>query len=97
METPEWSIRPIEMYQTQDKRCGKGMNLGKRTKQTMDKHQREHGTTKAIMPIYDLLVVIEAYVWSWQKINRNTGEWELGDIQCTREEKHKAKRSWATL
>ena len=84
--TPEWGIKPRQIYEAQRIRTVERARIWVR--EVIRKSKREDfgmGTqNKVIVPIYD--VIDEAYVWSWAEMHGESGEWVLGSLQHTEKE-----------
>ena len=80
METPEWSIKPRQIYDVQEIKTVERTRVWVREviRKSKQKNIRIGTQNKIIIPIYDM--IDETYVWSWVEVSGETGEWTTGSL-----------------
>ena len=97
LETPEWSIKPRQIYEAQRIKTVERTRVWVREvmRRSKQKNIRMGTQNKIIIPIYDM--IDETYVWSWAEVSGETGEWTIGSLQHTEKEQQRAKEAEETL
>ena len=97
LETPEWSIKPRQIYEAQRIKTVERTRVWVREviRRSKQKNMRMETQNKIIIPIYDM--IDETYAWSWAEVNGETGEWTIGNLQHTEKEQQRAKEAEETL
>ena len=97
LETPEWSIKPRQIYEAQKIQTVERTRIWVREviRKSKKKNIRMGTQNKIIIPIFDM--IDETYIWSWAEVNGETEEWTIGSIQHTDKEQQRAKEAEETL
>ena len=95
LETPEWSIKPRQIYEAQRIKTVERTRVWVREVIRRSKDIRMGTQNKILIPMYDM--IDETYAWSWAEVNGETGEWTIGSLQHTEKEQQRAKEAEETL
>ena len=97
MATPEWSIKPRQIYEAQKIKTIERTRISVREviRISKQKDPRMGTQNKIMIPIYDM--IDETYVWSWAEVNRESGKWTLDSLQHTKNEQQRAQEAGQIL